>query len=54
MNYSKSAVPYLLLLIVLVIGVPFANHQAQKKQHIKIEIKNKPVVQNQAPIALKY
>lgn len=54
MNYSKSAVPYLLLLIVLVIGVPFANHQVEKKQQIKIKIKAKPVVQNQTPIALKY
>lgn len=53
MNYSKSAVPYLLLLIVLVIGVPVVNHQIEKKQHLKIEIKHKPVIQNQAPIALK-
>lgn len=53
MNYSKSAVPYLLLLIVLVIGVPLANYQVEKKQQIKIDIKHQPVIQKQTPIAFK-
>jgi len=51
MTYRKSAIPYLLLLVILVIGVPFVNYQVEKKQTIKIEIKAKSAVATPSPIA---
>lgn len=53
MNYRKSAAPYLLLLFVLLIGIPMVNYQIEKKQTIKIEIKEKPIQPQLPPIALK-
>ncbi len=52
MTYRKSAAPYVLLLIVLIIGVPMINYQVEKKQTIKIEIKQKSAMEQPFPIAL--
>ena len=52
MNYRKSSAPYLLLLIILIVGIPVLNYQVEKEQTIKIEIKEKPTIQQKAPIAL--
>lgn len=53
MTYRKSAVPYLLLLFVLIIGVPVVNHQVEKKQTIKIKIDSEQNTKQALPIALK-
>ena len=51
MNYRKSAFPYLVLLLFLVIGAPLANYTLEKKQEIKKEIKSSPINQQSSPIA---
>ena len=53
MKYRKSAAPYLLLLVVLIIGIPVVNNQVEKDQIIQIEINEKPVTQKLLPITLK-
>ena len=53
MKYRQSAAPYLLLLVVLIIGIPVVNYQVEQTQTIKIEIKEKPIESRPFPIALK-
>lgn len=39
MKYGKSATPYLALLLILLIGMPWASHQFQKTQQVVVEVK---------------
>ena len=38
MKYQKSAMPYLILLVFVVVGLPLTNHQLMKNQSLEIEI----------------
>ncbi len=53
MNYRKSAIPYLVMLLVLIIGAPLMSNTLEKKQQIKKEIQRNPNNQPALPIALK-
>jgi len=52
MNYRKSAIPYLVMLLVLVIGAPLTSYTMEKKQQIKKEIQRTPINNQPLPIAL--
>ena len=39
MKYTKSAVPYLTLLFLVLVGLPIINHAAQKTQQVFVEVK---------------
>ena len=38
MKYQKSAMPYLILLVFMVVGLPLTNYQLMKNQSLEIEI----------------
>lgn len=44
MNYTKSSLPYLCLLLCFVFGIPFLNQKIKRTQSIDIEIKPKIVM----------
>ncbi len=41
MKYGKSAMPYLALLFILIIGMPLVNHKMQQTQQVVVEVKVK-------------
>ncbi|MEL7423164.1 MAG: hypothetical protein AAFN81_09250 [Bacteroidota bacterium] len=41
MKQTKSATPYVVLLLAIVMAVPYANHQAQASQQIAVEVASK-------------
>ncbi len=38
MKYCQSSFPYLAILALLIVGIPFANHQMQKQQQLEVVI----------------
>lgn len=43
MNQTKSAVPYLFLLLGMLVLIPLANHEAKRSQELVIEVESKVV-----------
>ena len=41
MKQTKSATPYVVILLAIVLAVPFANHQAQASQQVAVEVDSK-------------
>jgi len=52
MNYSKSAIPYVFLLCLILLGIPFWNYKVKAAQSIKKEIKVAPACLLSEPLAL--
>ena len=47
MKYSKSALPYLVILFIVLIGMPLANYQMQSTQQVVVEVKfQRPNIKN--------
>ena len=52
MQYQQSASPYLLLLILLLVGIPLVDQQlknSQAKEAIAIQVPVKPLVNKEKP-----
>lgn len=43
MNQTKSAIPYLFLVLGLVVLIPIANHHAKSSQQLVVEVESKVV-----------